>query len=70
MTIKVKNSQQVYKYSLGYSQLLIRGTTLRSTHWVYGIVVHTGKDTKVCRHQGELKVHSRAGPSSFLDLAT
>jgi magnesium-transporting ATPase (P-type) len=47
MTIKVKNSQDSYKYSLDYNQLLLRGTSLKSTQWIYGIVVYTGQETKI-----------------------
>jgi magnesium-transporting ATPase (P-type) len=50
MTIKVKNSQQSYKYPLDYNQLLLRGSSLKTTHWVYGIVVYTGKETKCKMH--------------------
>ena len=50
MTIKVKNSQQSYKYALDYSQLLLRGSSLKTTHWVYGIVVYTGKESKCKMH--------------------
>jgi len=31
MTVKVKNSQDIYKYPLDYNQLLLRGTSLQST---------------------------------------
>jgi phospholipid-transporting ATPase len=47
MTIRVKNSEDTYKYPLGYNQLLMRGTSLRSTQWVYGIVVYTGHETRM-----------------------
>lgn len=50
MTVKVKNSQDIYKYPLDYNQLLLRGTSLQSTQWVYGIVVYTGEETKVKMH--------------------
>ena len=50
MTIKVKNSQSTYKYPLDYNQLLLRGTTLQATQWIYGIVVYTGKETKMQMH--------------------
>eukprot|EP00808_Paulinella_micropora_P008457 g73078.t1 len=35
------------KTSLGMSQLLLRGCTLRSTRWIIGFVVMTGADTKL-----------------------
>mmetsp|Transcript_9436 Transcript_9436/g.14471 ORF Transcript_9436/g.14471 Transcript_9436/m.14471 type:complete len:93 (+) Transcript_9436:1496-1774(+) len=58
MTVKVKNSQTSYKYPLGYKQLLLRGTSLRCTHWVYGVVVYTGKDTKMMESEAALKTES------------
>lgn len=51
MTIKVKNSESQYKYPLSYSQLLLRGSSLKTTHWVYGIVVYTGHETKMQMHE-------------------
>eukprot|EP00899_Mesostigma_viride_P028257 jgi/Mesvir1/8616/Mv04947-RA.2 len=32
---------------LGIDQLLVRGSTLKNTKWVYGVVVYTGRDTKI-----------------------
>lgn len=54
MTIKVKNSQDNYKYPLDYNQLLLRGTTLKSTAWIYGIVVYSGRETKIHMHQSKV----------------
>jgi hypothetical protein len=47
MTIKVKNSISSYKYNLDYNQFLPRGTSLKTTHWIYGIVAYTGTETKI-----------------------
>ena len=33
--------------SLNESHILLRGSSLRNTDWVYGIVIYTGHDTKV-----------------------
>lgn len=54
MTIKVKNSESQYKYPLSYSQLLLRGSSLKTTHWVYGIVVYTGRETKMLMHEAAM----------------
>ena len=51
MTIKVKNSESQYKYPLSYSQLLLRGSSLKTTHWIYGIVVYTGRESKTQMHE-------------------
>lgn len=31
----------------GDKQLLYRGSRLKNTKWVYGIVIYTGKNTKI-----------------------
>ena len=59
MTIRVKNLEENYKYALNYQQLLLRGTSLRTTHWIYGIVVYTGHETKMHQHYRQLKPRSQ-----------
>ena len=34
-------------YSLDYEQMLLKGTYLRNTDWVVGLVVYTGKETRI-----------------------
>ena len=47
MSLSVKNSSFTYKYNIDYNQLMLRGSSLKITQWVYGIVVYTGNDTKI-----------------------
>ncbi|KAI8447594.1 hypothetical protein BY996DRAFT_4566477, partial [Phakopsora pachyrhizi] len=41
------------KESLGINEMLLRGCTLRNTQWVIGLVIFTGKDTKIMLNQGD-----------------
>lgn len=36
--------------SLGPDQILLRGAILRNTSWIYGIVIYTGRDTKLMKN--------------------
>lgn len=47
MALSVKNSPFTYKYNIDYNQLMLRGSSLKITQWVYGIVVYTGQETKI-----------------------
>jgi len=38
--------------SLQINNLLLRGTKLKNTSWVVGIVVYSGKDCKISMNQG------------------
>ena len=40
------------KYPIDLSQALLRGTTLRDTKWVIGLVIYTGEDTKIALNSG------------------
>ncbi|KAJ0179615.1 hypothetical protein K1T71_005327 [Dendrolimus kikuchii] len=35
---------------LGFDQMLLRGSMLRNTSWIYGIVVYTGHETKLMKN--------------------
>ena len=61
-----KPNEQIYKFdahfgnelmsvSMHHDHLLLRGSSLRNTEWVTGIVVYTGHDTKVMRNYGQAK---------------
>lgn len=38
------------KLSLGPDQVLLRGSVLRNTRWVFGLVVYTGHETKLMKN--------------------
>ena len=54
MAIKVKNQENDYKYPLNYNNFMLRGSSLKSTHWVYGVVVYTGRETKIKQKEAKL----------------
>lgn len=54
-------SEQIYSFSgrllageqhciLGIANLLLRGSTLRNTEWIVGVVVYTGPETRIMRN--------------------
>ncbi|WBW71444.1 P-type ATPase [Schizosaccharomyces osmophilus] len=45
---------------LGPEQLLLRGAQLRNTHWVYGVVVFTGHETKLMKNTTETPIKRTA----------
>ena len=53
LNASLKNSDYSYRYRLGFDQLMLRGSSLKITQWVYGLVVFTGRETKI--KQNDLK---------------
>ena len=47
MKVQVRNSSYSYTYDMDYNQFMLRGSSLKITQWVYGIVVYTGSETKI-----------------------
>lgn len=44
--------------SIGYDNFLLRGSSLRNTDYVYGMVVYTGHDTKIMMNSPKAKPKS------------
>lgn len=42
-------------FSLDHNSLLLRGTSLRNTEWVYGLVVYSGHDTRIMKNQSKTR---------------
>jgi magnesium-transporting ATPase (P-type) len=53
------------RISLGADNMVLRGSSLRNTEYVYGIAVFTGHDTKVMQNSAQAKMKF-----SRLDLMT
>ncbi|ESO07180.1 hypothetical protein HELRODRAFT_110679 [Helobdella robusta] len=45
-TLKPRASNPEESYSLGPEQMLLRGSMLRNTRWIFGVVIFTGHETK------------------------
>jgi len=43
------------KYALDHNNLLLRGTSLKNTEWIYGVVVYTGHDSKIMHNSGKTR---------------
>ena len=41
--------------SLDHNNLLLRGTSLKNTEWVYGLVVYSGHDTRIMKNQSKTR---------------
>jgi magnesium-transporting ATPase (P-type) len=44
------------KTPLGNEQLLLQGTFLKSTEWIYAVVVYTGNETKIGNNKQKPKI--------------
>lgn len=43
------------RYVLDNDNITLRGCVLRNTQWCYGVVIFTGKDTKLMQNSGKTK---------------
>lgn len=48
-TIKFSH-QPDHIYSLDHTSLLLRGTSMKNTDWIIGMVVYTGHETKIMKN--------------------
>ncbi|TCD68462.1 hypothetical protein EIP91_010748 [Steccherinum ochraceum] len=61
------------KYPIDIQNMLLRGTVLRNTGWVIGVVLFTGQDTKIVMNSGNTpskrsKVERQMNPQVFINL--
>ncbi|KAL4513065.1 hypothetical protein ABPG72_017750 [Tetrahymena utriculariae] len=58
---------------LNNNNVMLRGTTLKNTEWVIGVVIYSGQDTKIMRNQGQVKhksthIEKKINPIIFITL--
>ncbi|KAL4247497.1 Phospholipid-transporting ATPase [Abortiporus biennis] len=61
------------KSPVDIQQMMLRGTVLRNTSWVIGVVLFTGQDTKIVMNSGDTpskrsKVERQMNPQVFINL--
>ncbi|KAI8603190.1 hypothetical protein EDD21DRAFT_334931 [Dissophora ornata] len=57
--MEIGHGRNLPRYPLSINQILLRGTILRNTPYVYGLVVFSGEDTKI-RQNGSKNVRTKA----------
>jgi len=57
--LEVGRGKNLPRYPLSINQVLLRGTILRNTPYIYGLVVFSGEDTKI-RQNGSKNVRTKA----------
>ena len=67
MSLSVQNSPFDYKYNIDYDQLMLRGSSLKITQWVYGIVVYTGQETKIKQNDTKKSKQKRSQMDSKMN---
>ena len=50
-TLKINSA--AFPIPLGADQILLRGSQLKNTAWIYGIVIYSGHDTKLMMVRSE-----------------
>eukprot|EP00122_Pirum_gemmata_P004540 Pgem_evm1s4127 len=48
--MNVKNDDRNHSVTLQNEQVLLRGSQLRNTQWIYGVVVYTGHEAKLLQN--------------------
>ncbi|GLB34568.1 putative cation transport ATPase (P-type) (TC 3.A.3) family, type IV subfamily protein [Lyophyllum shimeji] len=64
---------KVEEHPVDMQMMLLRGTVLRNTEWVIGVVVYTGEDTRIVMNAGgtpskRSKVERQMNPQVFINL--
>lgn len=57
--LQIGHGKNLPRYPLSINQILLRGTILRNTPYIYGLIVFSGEDTKI-RQNGSKNVRTKA----------